>query len=671
MTSVAMTGVKTVETFWIPMPDGRRLAARLFLPENPAPVPLIMEYIPYRRRDGTRTGDDEMHLWFAAHGYACARVDIAGTGDSDGVMDDEYLAREQDDGVAALDFLTAQPWCSGQAAMIGISWGGFSALQIAARRPAALRTIITICSTDDRYACDAHYNGGLLINDNFGWGGALFSIGAQPPDPAVVGPDRWRDLWQQRIDAHHLYPATWLRHQRRDAFWKHGSVCEDYSAIACPVLAVGGFLDGYTPTIFRLVENMPGQAWGLCGPWGHKEPQSGVPGPAIGFLQECVRWFDHWLKGVPNGVADDPVLRLWLMDTAAPASHIETRPGRWVGFPQWPARQTGTTTLHLGGTALHATAPQHPPLRHITSPLTTGLQAQEWCPYGQGRIAAEGAMDQRADDAGSLCFDTEVLIADLAIVGTPSLHLRLCADQPQAMVAARLCSVAPDGTSAFISFALLNLSHRHSHEFPALLTPGEFETVTLQFKPIAQTIPAGYRLRLAISSSYWPLAWPSPAAVLLTVDPAGSWVNLPTLQSTDGLTAPAFGPALWATPGPVTEITPARQLRTITLDVPTERTTLAVLSDDGRSVLDEIGTEVTSWRKKEYSIARHYPTSCTTTVHCGDTFRRGDWNVSVECAFTVTTTAQAFHLTGWLKAHDGDTLFATRDYDEIIPRDHL
>ncbi|MBE7186532.1 MAG: CocE/NonD family hydrolase, partial [Methylobacterium mesophilicum] len=222
MPSLAISGVETVETHWISMVDGRRLAARLFLPEASArnPVPLILEYIPYRRRDGTRTGDEEMHRWFAAHGFACARVDIAGMGDSEGTLEDEYVKREQDDALEIIEHLAAQEWCTGAVGMIGISWGGFSALQAAARRPPRLKAIVTICSTDDRYACDAHYNGGCLINDNFGWGGALFNYAALPPDPAVVGEDRWRGMWRERLEAHHLFPATWLKHQRRDAFWK-------------------------------------------------------------------------------------------------------------------------------------------------------------------------------------------------------------------------------------------------------------------------------------------------------------------------------------------------------------------------------------------------------------------------------------------------------------------
>ncbi len=302
----------------------------MFLPKDAErnPVPCILEYLPYRRRDGTRYRDDAKYCWFAANGYAGARVDIAGTGDSDGLVEDEYVKREQDDCLEVIAWLAAQKWCSGAVGMMGISWGGFNGLQVAARRPPALKAVITSCSTDDRYACDAHYLGGCLINDNFAWGGGFFNYGGLPPDPRMVGKDRWRQLWKQRIDNLPLFPAVWLKHQRRDAFWKHGSVCEDFSAIECPVLAVGGWLDGYTPTVFNLVENLTAPCKGLVGPWGHQEPHNGVPAPAIDYLGECKRWWDRWLKGIDTGVERDPDVRLYLMDYDKPVPHFVERGGK-------------------------------------------------------------------------------------------------------------------------------------------------------------------------------------------------------------------------------------------------------------------------------------------------------------------------------------------------------
>lgn len=657
---------------WISLTDGRRLAARLFLPAGAVktPVPCILEYLPYRRHDGTRLRDDVKHRWFAAHGYAAIRVDIAGTGDSDGLVEDEYVVREQDDAVQVIDWLAKQDWCSGAVGMMGISWGGFNGLQVAARRPPALKAVVTVCSTDDRYGCDAHYLGGCLLNDNFGWGGSFLNCGALPPDPAMVGADRWRGMWQDRIADLRLYPAEWLRHQRRDAFWKQGSVCEDYSAITAATLLVGGWLDGYTAPIFSMLENLSAPCKALVGPWGHKEPNAGVPGPAIDFLHECKRWWDRWLKGIDTGVEADPKLRLYVMDYAAPKPLFEHRTGHWLGLPDWPAPQIVTRRLHLTGRDLtNVSVPTA--AQQVRSPQTTGMKAQEWCPYGQGRIAAEGATDQREDDAGSLCFDTAPLETPVRVVGIPVVRLRLAADQPHAVVAVRLTDVAPDGTSALLTFGVLNLTHRDSHAFPEPLVAGQFYDTTLHLKPIGQTLPAGHRLRLAISSSYWPMIWPAPGDVTLTLDPAGSFLDLPTLPAGIDLPTPVFGPPDGSDPGPTTTHLAPTETRTIKIGIEDQTATFDIVSHDGDYTIDDTGTRITSTRTKQYHIARTDPMSCRTAVQCAVTYTRTDWNVRMETALTCSADATHFHLTGTLRAFDNGALFAARDFDEHIPRDFM
>src|SRR6056297_485079 len=260
-----------IENTWIPMPDGKRLAARLWLPEGAEsePVPAILEYIPYRKRDAMRARDAQIYPYFAGHGYAGVRVDLRGSGDSEGVLTDEYLQQELDDGIAILQWLERQPWCNGRVGMMGISWGGFNGLQIAAMRPPALKAIVTLSSTDDRYADDIHHMGGCLLGDNLSWASTMFAYNTMPPDPELVG-ERWRDMWFQRLEGRGLWLAKWLRHQRRDAYWRHGSVCEDFGAIRCPVYAVSGWSDGYSNAVFRLLEHLDVPRKGLIGPWSHK-----------------------------------------------------------------------------------------------------------------------------------------------------------------------------------------------------------------------------------------------------------------------------------------------------------------------------------------------------------------------------------------------------------------
>ena len=254
--------VRELENVLIPMADGTRLAAKVWLPEaaDADPVPAILEYIPYRKNDWTWRRDSTMHPYFAGHGYACVRVDLRGAGESDGVLLDEYLEQELDDGVEAIAWIAAQPWCTGAVGMFGISWGGFNGLQVAARRPPALKTVITLCSTDDRYADDVHYMGGCLLGvDMLPWASLMYVWNGTPPDPAIVGDD-WRETWLSRLRETPPFVEAWLTHQRRDAYWKHGSVCEDFSAIECPVYAIGGWVDGYSNAIPQAPRRAAGNA---------------------------------------------------------------------------------------------------------------------------------------------------------------------------------------------------------------------------------------------------------------------------------------------------------------------------------------------------------------------------------------------------------------------------
>ncbi len=272
--------VRVVENLWIPLAEGIRLAAKLWLPETTdrTPVPAVLEYIPYRKGDATAQRDAMLHPYFAGHGYAAIRVDMRGSGDSDGILTDEYLKLEQDDALEVISWIARQPWCTGAVGMIGNSWGGFNALQVAARRPPELKAIITSCSTDDRYADDIHYMGGCLLSDNLRWATIMLANNSRPPDPAVVG-ERWREMWLARLRDSGFWMKPWIEHQRRDAYWKHGSVCEDFASIQCPVFALGGWSDGYSNAVPRLMAGLkvPRKAW--IGQWSHNYPHLANPGP--------------------------------------------------------------------------------------------------------------------------------------------------------------------------------------------------------------------------------------------------------------------------------------------------------------------------------------------------------------------------------------------------------
>jgi putative CocE/NonD family hydrolase len=652
--------VREIEHTWIPLSDGTQLAARIWLPEDAEtdPVPAILEYLPYRKTDGTAIRDAKRQPYLAGFGYAAVRVDMRGTGESNGLLLDEYTKQEQEDALEVIAWLAEQPWCSGAVGVWGISWGGFNALQIAAHRPRALGAIMTLCSSDDRYADDVHYRGGcILALDMLHWASSMLTWMARPPDPRLLG-EGWRERWFARLEEATSWIEPWLRHQRRDEYWKQGSVCEDYSAIECPVYALGGFVDGYTNSVPRLLEGLSVPRKGLIGPWAHAFPDDALPGPSIGFLQECVRWFDHWLKGVDTGIMDEPMLRVWMQDSVEPRPGYEERPGRWVAEEQWPSPRISTQQWSL---------PVEPPLI-VRAVQSTGTTSGVWCAEGQ---AGELAADQRPDDALSLTFDFEPLSEPLEILGLPAVTLDLAVDRPQALVCVRLCDLFPDGRSALVTRGLLNLTHRESHEQPSPLEPGTRYSVRVPLDVSAHSFPAGHRLRVAVSPAYWPWAWPSPEEVTLTV--FGGELELPVRPpraEDDAL--PAFGEPQHSAPLAVEELGEGPTAHTLRRDLATGHVEKVFDWDLGGSTrLLDADLETSDASHCVYSIVEGDPLSAAVRFRASSGMGRGDWKVLSEVASSMTSDRESFHVEMQLDVTENDEKVFTREWTFVIPRDHV
>ena len=665
--------VTEIEHEWIPMSDGVRLSARIWLPENAEanPVPAILEYIPYRKRDGTRVWDEPRHHYWAGHGYACIRLDIRGTGESEGAITDEYARQEQDDAVQAIAWIAAQPWCTGKVGMTGISWGGFNSLQVAARRPPALRAIITHCSTDDRYADDVHYMGGCLLIDNFFWGSAFFMLMARSGDPEIQG-DRWRDQWMDRLEHWEPVAATlWQRHPQRDDYWKHGSICENYADVECAVYAVGGWNDGYSNAVPRMLANLRCPNKGLVGPWGHKYPQDAIPGPSIGFLQHALRWWDHWLKEEDTGIMDEPRYRAWLDEPETPLACLPASKGRWVTEPGWPSPNIEFRTLCLNADGLAAEADPETVIEH-RSPVTVGAGGGVWCPYGLGGSSPDLPVDQRGDDAGSLCFEGAPLPNRLEILGAPVATLRLSIDQAQGMVAVRLNDVAPDGTSVRVTYGLLNLSQREDRERVRAVTPGEEVEVRVALNDCAHSFPAGHRIRVAISTSYFPIAWTSPAPFTLSVRTGTSSLTLPVREArAEDEGAAAFPPPEMAPPPETTTLVQAQGTRHIERNVATGEQIIRLVEDGGVYRLESIDLECADGVNAEYRIVDGEPASARASWRWWSRRKRGDWEVSVKARMKVSASRHAFRIESDLEAFEGERRVFSRTWNHEVPRDHL
>jgi len=657
--------IRHIEHLWIPMPDGVRLAARIWMPENTQtnPVPALLEYIPYRKRDGVRLRDETMHPYFAGHGYACVRVDLRGSGDSEGVLRDEYLQQELDDGVAIIEWLTQQHWCDGNVGMIGISWGGFNGLQIAAMQPPALKAIVSVCSTDDRYADDVHYMGGCLLGDNLSWASTMFAYNSLPPDPDIVG-DQWREMWLERLQGSGLWMDIWLQHQHRDEYWQHGSICEDYSRVQIPVMAVSGWADGYSNAVFRLLKHLPGPRLGLIGPWSHKYPHLGVPGPAIGFLQECLRWWDKWLKGRETGIMDEPMLRAWLLDSVPPSTFYHQRHGRWISESCWPSPDTKLRTYQLDEYRLvdeSETVADH--ILTLQSPLSNGLFAGKWCSYS---ATPDLPHDQREEDGGALVFTTAPLTETLEILGAPVLKLELSADRPVAMIAVRLSDMRPDNKVTRVTYGLLNLTHRDSHSSPSPLAPGKRYLVSVQLNDVAQKLPQGHRIRIAISSSYFPLAWPPPRSTQLKIYTVNSSLILPVRapkeESVDFLEAEASPSNLQH------QLVEGHHNWRVIRELDKDISTLEVINDNGLYQLEEIGLTVQRKTEEWYSYQGDDFNSAKGETLWVRSFKRDDWQIKTITRTVLRCDENCFYLDAELDAYEGDRRIYSKNWNRRIKR---
>lgn len=667
--------MRTVETFphkiteqadmGIVMPDGCRLSARVWMPEeaDENPVPAILEFLPYRKRDGTTARDNLTHPYFAGHGYACLRVDMRGNGDSEGLMEDEYSEQELQDACDVIKWIAAQSWSTGKVGMMGISWGGFNSLQVAAMQPDALKAIITLCSTDDRYADDIHYKGGLLLNENLGWGATMLSYSSRAPDPALVG-EKWRDMWLERLDNEPFLPAVWLNHQTRDGYWQRGSVCEDFSKIKAATLAIGGWGDAYKNAVSRLMTGITAPVKGIIGPWVHKYPHFAVPGPRIGFLQEALRWWDRWLKDIETGVENDPAYRGYLMDSVRPKSWYTERPGRWIAEEQWPSQSIASEEFHLGGDGSLSMQASDAFSHLVSSPQDCGMMGGEYCAIWLG---PEMPGDQRRDDALSVCYDMQ-LDRSMDIVGAPEITLKLTSDKPVAMVAVRLCDVHPDGASTRITYGVFNLCHRNSHAVPEALEPGKSYEISFKLDDIAYRLPAGHKLRVAVSSSYWPMVWPSPEPVSLTIQSGTIAVPSRAMAEGDEWT---FAEPEAASPWQLETLRDSANSRSIVHDQVSGKIVLLIEDDFGEARDKDHGLIHGGVARERWEIQADDPLSARGETHWTEISGRDNWRIRTETFTSMHSDKHKFYLTGRIEAYENDNVVFERDFAETIDRNFI
>lgn len=636
----------TVREVRLAMADGVELALTLYLPDaSLGPQPCLLEALPYRKDDLTSSYADSYLALRDRHRYAVCRADLRGTGSSGGEATDEYPLVERTDLATVIAWLAEQDWCTGAVGMWGTSYSGFNSLQLAAERPPALRAICAIYATDDRWTDDVHWRGGALrLIDLVDYCHYMTAMNVLPPVPAVWG-DGWDAEWRRRLEAHEPWVLTWLREHRHGAYWDHGSLRiggthAGYDRIACPVMIVAGWADGYRNNSFRTIARLaeagvPHRL--LAGPWAHADATTAMPGPRIDLDTELAAWFDRWLRAETPAEPWEDHADVFVRSSTRPAPALDLHEGQWLRLPSVPP--TWPVTVPLPGPRGLVVAPD------------VGTAAWIDCaghlPWGQSG-------DQRLDDARSLTW--EAAPPDGPVVGHPVARLRVSADRPLASLSLKLCDVFPDGTSALVSRGTLDLAYRDGvHDSPAPLVPGEAYDVVVQLDACAYRWAAGQTLRVSVAGADWPNTVAPPHPVTLTVE--GS-LELPVL--TGDWPVPSFSP------GAERSAESAEGIGWEVRDDVLEQTTSAVTrqQSDYSSAYDGHAAET---YLGEVSVDRR-----TFAQHAhADTAFELTWpgvEVEVRSVMDVAVTADGYAVTiETVAEHDGDEV-SRRTWEEWFPR---
>jgi predicted acyl esterase len=641
------------ERLYLTMSDDVRIATSLHLPDSDPPWPVVFEARPYRKDDISWSVPIYRRLCDEGN-FAVCRVDVRGTGSSEGVAEDEYTARELQDHVETIEWLADAPWSNGNVGMYGTSYSGFNSLQVAALAPDALKAIIPIFATDRRYTDDVHFGGGIRRGIDFlDYPLMMVAMNALPPVPSVFG-EGWRDEWLRRIDANDPWELNWLQHQNEDDYWRHGSVAFDYSPIRAATMIIAGHADGYHNMAFRAFEGIDAPTRLLFGPWSHMSPRLSMPGPRIDHVPEMVKWWDRWLRGTDNGVDAEPPIMTFVRRSTRPRADLDAYDGEWRSIEGWPPPGLDASSFALTDASARQPADGTAPIRG-----DVGVTGSIWCaadlPFGT-------PWDQRPDEAFSLVYDWPAVSAPLTIIGHPTVELTITSSVPIAFASVKLCDVFPDGTSALVTRGILNLTHRDSHASPEPLVPGEPVRVAIELDATAWTWEPGHVVRLDIAGSDFPSSWPPPMAGTLTVDPGASTLVMPIVDA-DANERPVF------TPGDEMAHHPDHVTWEIRDDV-VARTRRVVIdhggvrgsdANDTAAIRDNYGGEIgvhwddpgNAWAEGGVTFELTWPEVTATTVSHG----------------RLETDADTWRLTLELEVRENGDIIKTRTWERTIPRD--
>jgi len=672
----------------IPMRDGIELSANLWLPialQSDEKFPVILEMLPYRKDDWHYPGDHQRGTYFAQRGFAFCRLDIRGTGSSQGFALDEYTSIETQDGYETIEWLAAQTWCNGNVGMWGISYGGFASIQVAMLQPPHLKAIVPMYATDDRYTDDVHTIGGCVTASELAqYAVSQVAMNAMPPKIEYAG-SAWAKQWKERLEQTPPWLIDWLRHQTDGPYWRQGSVAPNYDRIQCAIFNIGGWNDEYTNSVFRMQEHcVTAPRKGLIGNWVHSFPDSAYPGPNLDWLHETTRFFEYWLKGVDNGVMDEPALTIFMREYTEPEAFPKMMNGHWHSEANYPIERLQVKEWYLGDRTLI------PAFLSLTPQTARGLRGRG--DGGEGRdhfphrptlgthaalcfgggVEPNGlARDLRPDEALSLTYTSDPLNEPIDIIGLPEAILFVSSTAPVAYVVVRLTDVAPDGTSSHVTTGILNLTHRDGHDQPKPLAPNEVYEVRVQMKAAGYRFLPGQRIRLSVASQYWPVIFPSPYPADNFIHrgaAAPSRLILPIVPMDEHTGSPQ-PPQFKITPPELIEVGSGSYeegVWQIVEDVIKDSVTVKIY--DGDTTILPDGTRLFEAEKIDLTAYHHDPAHAQLVNEVDYQLNEHGYQTDIHASGSIRATATDFHIDVELQVKLNGQPFFQKAWLESVPR---
>ncbi len=643
---------------WLTMKDGIRLSVTYFKPipkEKNEKFPVLFEFLPYRKDDSFYLRDYPLFSYFARRGYVIAKVDIRGTGSSEGTLPPrEYSEQELEDAVEIIDKLSRMPWSNGKIGMWGISWSGFNAIQVAMRQPPALKAILAVDASDDLFHDDVHYIDGAFHIDEYEL--AIDHENGLPRSPDYRLDDAY---FSERFNAYPWF-LTYLKHQEDGEFWRKNSLRWNYKAIKVPAYLIGGLLDGYRDSIPRMLENQEAPVKAEIGPWNHAWPDNGEPGPNYEWRHELVRWWDCWLKGQDTGIMDEPGFAVFVREGHPPDANLKMTPGHWR-YEEWPIKRTVWSKFYPDKEG-----------RLLEKKGSEGVDSLKYIPSSGvvvGYWWGDPTGDMRSADAGSLTYDSEVLKEKIEIIGFPEVRLKVSSDAKLAHWIVRLEDVFPDGRVSLVTGALLNGAHRASRLKPEYLTPGKAYELEFSLHFTTWTFQPGHRIRMAVSNSQFPMIWPTPDPMTtrLFLGSESTCLELPVIPC-EARPVPGFLP-----PQPREERPDARNLESrgwpfrhqVITDLTNQTTTVEW---EAESRMEIRGRQYFCYEKTSYKTDDPNPAHSSFGGEASHIIHLESRTLKLNTHISVLSDEKYFHVKFIREIFEAEKLIRKHCWEESIPR---